>query len=806
MRMLWVKLAVTFLLLFILVVGSFWVYDSYKPLSLPTVEEENAVEPEKEIRSTFIQEAAPPPEQVRVDEIPDAKIKVSGKMMNHAYPGLSDVHVPAVGAEIRAVLKIQRGWSRERKVLSKSTISTDERGGFFFAFDDPGFRPVFVTLTAGQDDLYRGQARTVEIREGTQSLKDIVLTRLAFGVLEGETVDSEGLPLAGVRVRIGGDGQKKVVYSDGQGRFSVTGLTRTGGTSASLDGYIVYSITMTGSKKGGGWKPIRIVLVPAGRLLVHLEGSEGMPLAGRSVRIGVSNTEPKPPGTVIPYRDELCIGTTDSSGTARFDGLWTGKKLRITVQMPTRQKSAERMLSGRLVYEGREVKGSPIVIPRSGLLEVTAGEAFYFELRGTVYFPDHRPVPTPRVKVHDLDEPAWKKRRMQVRSKGDEQGRYSMRIPEGENRARLEVTAIDLGGWGNYWPKFEHAGRAEVLVKNAREGVLEQDLVLEPVLSISGCVLDAARKPAHGKVHAVPAGSGYLRASTSLGMEAYSWIKEEGAFSLQGLPSGSYDLYATQELKRGSPHITACHLFPGIEAGSHGLELVMPEKRSVTIRINVQAEEGRLNRLAVLHSKFIPRPGWKTSAPSAPRSMMVSSLTDWPSRTPMRQVSSNRYQDARGYHIAAFYSTGELDNHQLPAMEEGWYIVGVEGFDENGHAYYPVATRLMHFAPGNYTISFKLVPTTSVEGRVHLQGDTRALYLSLKDSNGISLFFKTRAPKATNFLPVGGDGSFLMSQVPVGRFTLCVGTVDDLSHGRSVVEKPVHIMAGKNPFLEIRLP
>jgi len=116
----------------------------------------------------------------------------------------------------------------------------------------------------------------VRLDEGEASRGDVILLRAAHGALEGVTTDESGQALAGALVRLGRQEPLEAVSdSEGRFRFEPVVTCEPRNLKAELSSYTLLQVSPPRRMVSGGWEPVRVVLVPTGRLLLRLADASG---------------------------------------------------------------------------------------------------------------------------------------------------------------------------------------------------------------------------------------------------------------------------------------------------------------------------------------------------------------------------------------------------------------------------------------------------------------------------------------------------------------------------------------------------
>src|SRR5262249_22059201 len=125
------------------------------------------------------------------------------------------------------------------------------------------------------------------------------------------------------------------------------------------------------------------------------------------------------------------------------------------------------------------------------------------------------------------------------------------------------------------------------------------------------------------RLWAVPAGT----ADDGDGVQA-SAVKGTERFRIGGLPPATYDLVLSEELEGFYTFENFLHRFPGIEAGRQDVELVLPPRTEVHIRVRVDGAE--VEQGIVLHRKLFASDTDLAKLPRAEHVVRVRGVSPWP--------------------------------------------------------------------------------------------------------------------------------------------------------------------------------
>jgi hypothetical protein len=731
------------------------------------------------------------------------KLVVTGRVLNASYPDPEAEPTSAAGTTVKVRLSSSPATDKGHEA------TTDLVGRFRIELADPGKRRLGVSVSADGDERYRSANATRDLRAGDDPAIDVELRRVEHGALHGRVVGGSGEPLAGVLLALAPNkpgGERRETNSGADGRFRFESAVY-GRLAASLEGYALLEPLNPRMLPTGGWEEMLIVLVPTSRLTVLVADSSGNARAGVSVSVAPAPTElERPAGEGWGSNPATLHAESNVLGEATFDPVWSGKRLRVEVGGSGSSLATERAAGGELVFDEQRT-GEPIVVPLRGDLVLAARLAPEIVLRGRVLSAAREPVAGARIQVNAIEKQYGYFRLAPLETRADGEGRFELALAGA--RGRQTVLAADgVAPAGTFLSSGEPMRNAGLLVVDPAEaqgGAIEVELILEPLLSISGVVKREDGIPAPSHVRAVPAGAGYA-AETTFGVRFADIDGRDGSFEIPSLAAGTYDLYVPQQLERTKDFFSisiGLHRFEGIPAGTSGLELVLGDRRSVRVRIHARSAAGPVGSMIVLHGRSWPRDPLRRGDP-APRRATFGELSSWPN-APLQLMGAAGDEDEFGLHQFGFYATDEAAGHDVPSMEEGWVTIGVEAFageGRQGQAYFPVSTGRIWLDPGEYEFTFDLVPMTRLEGRVlGVEGQDLALSLIAADGGLVPLAGGGGPPRRV--LALRADGSFRVEGVPAAPIRLRIGTPQELARGACRREIALSLRPGENEPIEV---
>ena len=422
---------------------------------------------------------------------------------------------PLAGAELTAV-RLPQGSSpmvlfARRRQLREESETSDGQGAFEYRNLRAGTYQLTVSAAGFASLLVPG----IEVAAGGADLGTL---ELEPGVeITGLVVDAEGSPIEGAEVWASGQGSQLFDMTGRRGGEpqAVTGAdgsftVRDRRSGERVDLRVTHSEHQQASAPGvvaPNPQPLRIVLQAGARLSGTVLDATGAPVAGATVAVMVEEADVEPSGMGIrgfrfPVRNE-----TDDTGRFELEQVPSGK-LRLSASAQG-WRTAE--LSALEVPAGGELEDLRLVLERGATVS------------GRVFDADGQPAAGVWVRV--------------------EEDRTGMRFSQ--------PASATTSGDGQYLLEGVEPGTRLIMARNedrettAQEievgsGVNRLDLRFATGASISGRVVDGAGAPLAG-------------ASVMALTDARSWGGAEarsgadGAFTIEGVRDGQYQLRATRE-------------------------------------------------------------------------------------------------------------------------------------------------------------------------------------------------------------------------------------------------------------------
>ncbi|HTF89415.1 MAG TPA: sigma-70 family RNA polymerase sigma factor [Planctomycetota bacterium] len=753
--------------------------------------------------------------------VPEGSFAIEGSLLNAAYPPLSMPGGAAGGVKLDVRLVTERRGTGD--TLAQAHVETDGTGRFSAKLPLPSTSAFLVSIAAPADERWRAVSFEEAVAKGAQARSDLELVRVAHGIVEGKVLDPAGVPLPGLAVRLVSwqEGKQVDLISDDQGvlRGELPGVRTVAvqDPAWSLVGFEPGKLLPAGGETG-----LKVIVSQAARIALRAIDARGAGLAHVAVQIQLDPSEQRPdtdPFTGAQTRS----ADTDAEGRAEIGGVWAGHKLRIHLTWRGTPKLTSSGLRGsELLFDAAELAGAPIVLGPGEVRELVARWGGLVRIEGDVVHPDLSPATDVPVNVYDLGRPNGDHQSL-AEARSDANGAIAIELRSRELLGPLVVLAGDTAqipagkaaglGYADEVPRLALSrAMLELDPRAAVEDVLSVHLVLEPLLSIRGQVLEADGSPITKPQRAVRlecarAGESALRAGRGPLLPVLTW-GPGSRFELRGLLPGDHDLYAARiEWPTFYSWEGNASCARRVQAGSTEVELrlVPREETRIKVRIVGAAAGSALAMRAKLNAEAA-----ESKLPDAPRKIIVESLTGWPLQAPLRFGGISGGEDEHGrwsYGFDSFDNTEKVFEFELPAMDPGIYRIGVQISDADGKLrWFPQASAPMRFEAGVYEVEFHAVAAGTLEGRV--QGDVgeQRIGVQLLDASGAIVPLPRLAGSARPELAreIDAGGRFRLDPAPFGQFQLRLGRLDELALGRGRMAVPVEIGAEPQEALELR--
>ncbi|MEM7517333.1 MAG: carboxypeptidase-like regulatory domain-containing protein, partial [Planctomycetota bacterium] len=341
------------------------------------------------------------------------------------------------------------GVAAPERDYEEGTLRTDEHGTFRIA---PEWSSGEIKLEIEVDAVYRAVEWESDDLDADIALAPLELVRVPRGLLAGRVVDLDERPMKGVTVRGEeryGDELVEAVTND-EGRFQLALRATNIEIEAELAGHVAASLGRPVALTAGGWEPHEIVMTRAGSLVIDLGRA---PAGAESMVRGAA---------VLPSLDQHHVrsdyflnlqsfqGLADQDGLVRVDGLPVGQKLVVYAEPLDQLYTCRRGAS--LVAVDADGSGVapdgavPIVIPESGLLEVSIDDRETRRVHGRVVDASGRGVPGVFVEAMAEYRSNWLTQSLLAQTKTDDEGRFEMLVVERGRPGPFVLRASGMSG------------------------------------------------------------------------------------------------------------------------------------------------------------------------------------------------------------------------------------------------------------------------------------------------------------------------------------------------------------------------
>jgi hypothetical protein len=712
---------------------------------------------------------------------------------------------PAGGVPVRARRGGWAGFGHEDLAEGQ----TDEDGAFRLVADDDGARPIELEVWAEGDLGFQPARAACRLADEEVACPALELARVPYSGLAGRTVDALGRPLAGVEVTLlawneAGEAVDRAVgsaVSALDGHFRVDPAPEFQEIAVRASGLRLLAGQRPERDAQGRWEFCELVLGPEASLRVRVEDAAGEPVAGVLVQVGISPTETH--GELRSWRSLRSDrrARTDAGGLAALDGVWAGQRLVIHLSLPSDDGPSvplgrfERVREGRaLLDEGDErMDGRPLVLDAGEERTVAVALAGRLRIAGRVTTADGEGFPEPWLVVSRVDEP---QRERLGGGRGDAEGRFDLEVVPDRPLARVLVVAADRGGFLGLdrpgrvaWQLVELGGRAE--------GAVEVDLVMQATLAIAGEVR-AGETGARAAIRCIPLDRSLPFGRLPTGAHPLSQTKTDGAFRIEGLLPGRYDLEVTPF---DDPPRTWVR---GVEAGTEDLVVELAGERPVRVTIEVAAMPGAtLAETVLLRAGPLVPFGAEPDAPALARDAVYREPFGWVPWLLTLWTGAGGHTDATGELLARL--TAMKANPTTWTLDEGLYWLGAKAKLADGTLTFPIGTGLVRLAAGEHRLRFELPAAGALRGRVVGAREGAELFVALAHADGRPIPLDVGRGDASPLVELGFDGRFRLATAPAGRLELRVGTREELLGGSWTRRQEIRVAPGGTTEVEIEL-
>ena len=755
-------------------------------------------------------QVASPPVQVATSNA--SPNHLSGTVRNLPYPELGLPGGPAAGLKIFVPIRVE-GSNPPR--YERATTVTRDDGSFDLEMPkpDPGD---LIWLSSDADDVWRAISHEIELEKGAPAREGLQLTRAAHGILHGVVVGGNGGPIPGAGIRLRPayvqPALETEIVSDDHGAFALP-WRNAGAVARAVDpSWTVMAVDPFVQLETGGWAPARIVVASSATLRVRAVGAHGSGLAGLRVAADLAAEER---GAIGIERSMQMSGTTDARGEIELGGVWAGHHLQLFVG----EHRVTGHRSGELTFEEEPGSGEPIVLAPGEVRSFVVRWNGDLRIAGTTVSADGRSMGRVGVEITDLGSGGADGQQLGVLD-SDRDGRFETRLRSRTLRGPVRFVAREPGkkglaarmselGYAGESPPTDGAiGVRTMALSEVVDGVLHAEIVLEPGITITGSLFDArgiqVTRTGIGtsRLWAVESGRSLAETQRSVWKPGFG-MNQEGVFTFFGLRKCDYDIYATEEIESNFTWPCFIHRFPGIGAGSQGIELRLPPRKEVHVRLRTHGEG--VERIRVLLGALVPNdPELRKVA--ADRSSRITEAFGWPVGADLNFSGAGGTRMEEGNLDCAYYSTDDVAEHEVPPLGAGWYVFGILPVGAKGGLWSAQSTELRWYEPGDYTIDFDAVPSATISGRILADATREHLGVAVETPSGrrIPLEVQPGFGQSAFVLETDAGGRFVIRHAPVGSFKLLAGNAAELAHGRFRTAVILEVGANGISGLEIR--
>jgi hypothetical protein len=683
------------------------------------------------------------------------------------------------------------------------TTTTDDGGRFSFSLDTFPRVVTMLQVRVGEAEMLRGATEYLAFKGRDAAYDELELRRLALATLEGIVVDDEGQGLPGARISLERKGSPTPaeVVSGQDGRFSIDETRGLRGVPrVTLPGYVTLHTNRLEARERGGWHPLRLVMSPTARLSIELRDGEGNPVPDARVSIAIAPSEKLGAGAGLLWGDGYGVDRrpqtgfsdfardlrrhTGVDGAVRFDQTWSGR--RLEVRGPDGSRYAHVDAFDRLVSDDC-AEAQPLILSPGADHRVELRMGAWIHVEGKVTDSSGSARSGIHVQVSSSSPVGNVRRRCRAQTDGE--GRYACEVLDLELGDLVLVRAHDGKPKGWNASSIENHATMAADPRDAIDGSLVIDLVLQPTLFLAGRVLDEEGEAVSARVEA-------FRESTVPDTDPRSvnagsaHCEEGGAFRIGGLEAGSYELRVRERL----PGVRSMHVFSGLAAGTGDLELRITTPANVSIRIRAEAEGLELTSCVVMIGQLDPNTGGRETATA---SIELTDISRWPLKAPLWITTAGDQ--------GLLLWVPEPPAYEWPRVRPGCYRIGIEARDSEKRLLYPMASGPLEFGPGRYELVAHLRRGGSISGRVVGGSSSEALAVALVGEHGVLLPLFPDGSNGIDIVPIDAKGRFQVELAPTGEFSLIVGSASELRAGDPRVKLPLSIKPGENEPLEIEL-
>ncbi len=786
--------------------GAWWAYDPAQDPGTDPVADHDAESQGGQSPIANGPELQPPTESPKdtgrrnaaLDEAPAPELVMAGRVLVVPRDGTASEAQPLAGALIAVGVADPK---------LEATSGAD--GSFRLTMFDRGDRPMSTLMAVtAEGDLMRWSKR-IDFTAGMSGPEDLVVYMVHAPVATGVVMTPGGAPVPGASIVHKETGA--TATSDANGHFAMAELPHEDLTSplrledrllVSKSASSLISIQVPGFDDDMVWQPIEVLMVPSSTMAIEAKTRDGTPLVGLDFQLNLSPDGPfsRNERAVFGYSFDARYGSTDASGTCKFEGVPAGVHLRVTLGGVLEFEALDS--DAFLVPNGRPSKAvlRPLAMDPEGETRVIYQPDAYVTLRGIVLEADGTPSVKARLRFDAVDAESTitslKPDRALTRDDGTFEVPVAITGPTQGIVVRAQSTVGERASYspfgGTIFPDPLSFAQDTVSVAAPHDLTLH----LIPQSKVNGRIVDPGG-PHEGyvTVRIVPESDpapfdfvlgGHLPTTRTI---------SRGSFEFKGVPPGTYRLEA-RSAEYGLATVS------GVAHDATDVVLRFGEPEVAQVLLKVSGPDG-ISGITVDSAEIQVSRRLEAPRPLAGRSTFSTPLGyDGGALSVSSGSASIRTKGVRGSASVNHYAGSE---HGL-TLAPGSHWIGVRGTDLGGRAMFPVGTGPVQIGAGTHEIHFHLHGTASLQGQVRsARGDgvERMAELHLLDGTLVPCV-GDRAGLQSAFR-IASNGQFDVDVLPACPLELWIGTRAELASGRPASVTKIEPSTGESIILEIDL-
>ncbi|MCU0866719.1 MAG: sigma-70 family RNA polymerase sigma factor [Planctomycetes bacterium] len=616
----------------------------------------------------------------------------------------------------------------------------------------------------------------------------LVLTRYALGPLEGVVTEPSGAPVAGARVVLarwrGNEREMVETAADQSGHFVFATAARECWLAAECEGFVQVATSDVAERPRGSWQPGRILMAPAGTLVVEPVDSTGAPVHHvDTVGVAISDAEAG------------LFAATDSTPQRPLLERAPVVQGRATLTVPAGLElilfTDETLFDGQLDGTGLPVgSGSkarqPVVVDAGKELRLRLVLGAPRTLHVGVVGPDGQPAADAKLHFEMV-----RHGHLEIigQASTDERGQCALPLAGAWNRSFLLITAVGSG--------TDDGLRAvrRVLLDAAQPPFAE--LRLAPAQQLVGRVRDANGRPLRAEVRRMLR---FAEVDDWFGFRSYRESDANGAFSVPAIPDAVHRLVIRSDGFR-----TAFH--DDVRVGE-ALEVVL--EPAPAVRLLASAGAAGLRDLWVDVGYLEPstgrEPAWPVLGPTTAWSPASAHALFQRDFAPQIGGVDGRWRFQR--HELAPQGQGANGRFEL-GLDRGPAMIFVTGRDAHGARLSRLTTGPVTISGADVELPLTLAVTATCRGRIQFAAGAErfAACVALADDAGRLLMISAAGHDAVweTVLAASSNGHFGLCNVPIGTWELRVGTREELERGEARQRRQLVIAGDLNEPILIQI-